>query len=223
MGKASASRIPVRGARVGTKRKDNRWVVDGETWDSRFEYIFYTAAKASGLAIERCTESDTFSFTLPIRGGICGSCESTDVGQRRTYTPDFRIVSDNQEHQAKPHYIETKGYLRAKERSLLRAFYQENPDTRLSFVLQRSYRVSKPNKSGDGSIVYWLNRFLPNVKVSIWNGTVANELFQPSMGEHTILPGREKGAKASPKRKPVRRAARVPDTGAASSAYPGGN
>jgi hypothetical protein len=176
MGKASTPRFSVRGNRVGTKRSDRRWEADGELWDSRFEYIFYTTAKKALLPIERCTESDTLSFTLPIRGGKCGACGSASVSQQRTYTPDFRLVSYNSERKAVYHYIETKGYLRAKERSLLRSFYQAHPDLGLSFILQRSYRVTKPSRSGDGSIVAWLTKFLPNVKVYVWTGIIPSGL-----------------------------------------------
>lgn len=185
MGKVSAERksikmvtpIPKGGRRPGKKRKDYHWEdPTGQIWDSRFEYIFYTAAKDAGLKIARCDKSHSFSFILPIRGGLCTSCKSAEVGQQRRYTPDFFIVPEDTQPVTGLVYIETKGYLRAKERSLLRAFYKTHQDIRLSFVLQRTYRATKPNKSGDGSIVTWFKKFLPNIKVYLWNGTIPDEL-----------------------------------------------
>src|SRR5580698_5068114 len=91
---------------VKKKRSDYHYTAeDGSLWDSRFEWIFYTAAKEAGIDIFRCTKSNTFSFILPIRGGICGACESALVGQRRTYTPDFGVIPADPQHKDKLHYI----------------------------------------------------------------------------------------------------------------------
>ena len=191
MGKSKTPRKPIAGKRTGKKRSDFHWTdPTGEIWDSRFEYIFYAAARAANIDLRRCTEDHTFSYLLPIRGGICAGCESTDVGQRRTYTPDFYYPAKDTGGQDCRAYIETKGYLRAKERALLRAYYNAHPDTILSVVLQRNYRVTKPNKSGDGSVVAWFNRFLPNVRVSIWSGSIESKLFtgtpNTSIGRSTV-------------------------------------
>jgi hypothetical protein len=193
--------IPKGGRKQGKKRKDYHWEdPTGQIWDSRFEYLFYTAASEAGLKVARCDKSHTFSFTLPIRGGACRSCSSTDVGQLRHYTPDFFVVPSDTEHPGGLHYIETKGYLRAKERSLLRAWYKAHPDTNLSFILQRSYRATKPGKSGDGSITSWLIKFLPNVRVYLWDGTIPNEL-KNSQSTPQVNPR----ASAKPKKRALKR------------------
>lgn len=199
MGQVVPKRPPIsNGRKPKQKRSDYHFTgPDGSLWDSKFEYQYYTACKDAGIPIERCTESDTFSFTLPIRGGICGACQSTDVGQRRTLTPDFRLVSEDSEHKVVYHYIETKGYLRAKERALLRAFYKAHPDTLLSVVLQRTYPVGAARTDGTkSSIVDWFKKFLPNVKVSIWNGVPT--LPSPASGTNG-------GVVASSKRKSTRK------------------
>ena len=136
----------------------------GEEWDSRYEYTIYAAYKASGKDIRRTEKGDTFSFTLPIRGGTCEACKSAKVGQRRTYRPDF-FVSTSRDDPTAGYYIEAKGYLRAKQRSLLRNFYKANPDIDVRYILQRDFAATKRS-----SISQWFAKFLPNSKVSVWKG-----------------------------------------------------
>jgi hypothetical protein len=185
VGKTTVGSEPVK-----KKRSDYHYTAeDGSLWDSRFEWIFYTAAKEAGLDIFRCTKSNTFSFILPIRGGICGACESALVGQRRTYTPDFGVIPADPQHKTELHYIETKGYLRAKERSLLRSFYKTYPDISLSIILQRTYPVGAKRADGTkGGIVDWFKKFLPNVKVYVWDGKVPTGLRDTAGGSIYTTP-----------------------------------
>jgi hypothetical protein len=152
------------GRRVGTKRSDRRWQdAKGELWDSRFESIVYERYKELGYNIRRCSKSDTVYYTVPVRSGSCTACGSTEVGQRRTYTPDFFIDSKGSKRKTQSHYLETKGYLRPKERSLLRALCATNPGFNLRILFQRDYRASKTS-----SIVEWAKKFLKTWHVSVW-------------------------------------------------------
>ena len=123
-----------------------------------------------------CDKSDSFSFTLPIRGGKCGDCGSDQVGQQRTFTPDFRIVSEDSKHPTVSYYLEAKGYIRAKERSLLRAFNKAHPSADVRYILQSAYRASKPTASSDGSIVTWFSKFMKGKTVYVWNAGIPDEL-----------------------------------------------
>jgi hypothetical protein len=204
------------GRAPGQKRKNFHFTgPDGSLWDSRFEYIFYTAAKEAGLPIARCTKSNTFSFILPIKSGSCGSCGATNIGQRRTLTPDFLLTADNSELPAEQAYIETKGYLRAKERSLLRALYKSHPDANISFVFQRAYPVGSKRADGTkGSVIDWFKKFMPNWSVYVWNGKVTTELLD-------ALAGRDRRAvreETSAQSEPVHRGDREADTGAVTAA-----
>jgi len=164
---------PFLGEKIGKKRADRRWrSPDGEEWDSRYEYIVYRKYREAGYAIERCTESDTFSFTLPIRGGECRSCGATTVGQRRTFTPDFRIVSPDKQHPAVAYYIETKGYLRARERSLARSFNKAHPNADVRYIFQSDHRISRPTTRTDGCVISWFKRFMPGKRAQVWTGEV---------------------------------------------------
>lgn len=187
------------GKRVGTKRSDRRWQSpDGELWDSRYEYLVYIQFRQEGYNIVRCGKGDTFSFTLPIRGGKCRDCQSTSVGQSRTYTPDFYIVSEDSEHTPVKHYIETKGFIRPKERSLLRAFYKERPDTRISVIFQRSYPTGARRANGTkSSIIEWMEKFLPRFPAYVWQGHVPE-----GFNERKVSQDAEKGDKAV---RPVKR------------------
>ena len=170
MAKRSPAKQPVTyyGKRAGSKRSDFRWESpDGELWDSRYEYLVYVAFRQAGKAIRRCTKSDTMAFTLPIRSATCRACGSTEVGQRRTYTPDFHVASEDPQHPALGYYIEAKGYLRAKERALLRSFYKANPDAGVRFLLQRDFPATKRS-----SITTWFGKFLPKSQVAVWSGAV---------------------------------------------------
>lgn len=156
------------GSRVGTKRSDTRWLApDGSIWDSRYEYVVWLAYVAADRKIRRTSKSDSFSFTLPIRSASCDACGSTEVGQRRTYTPDFYVDSEDTERSTVGYYIESKGYLRPKQRALLRSFYKAHPNAPVRFLLQRNYPATKTS-----SIVQWFNKFLKTAKVAVWNGSI---------------------------------------------------
>ena len=183
MGKASTRRKPVKepatyhGRKASAKRSDRHWIApDGELWDSRYEYLVYIKFRQEGINIQRCDKSDSFSFTLPIRGGKCGDCGSDQVGQQRTFTPDFRIVSEDSKHPTVSYYLEAKGYIRAKERSLLRAFNKAHPSADVRYILQSAYRASKPTASSDGSIVTWFSKFMKGKTVYVWNAGIPDEL-----------------------------------------------
>lgn len=161
----------IAGKRVGTKRSDKRWQSpDGQIWDSQFEYIVYTAYKASGYAIRRCTPSDTIPYIVPVRSGTCLACGATEVGKQRKYTPDFHVTPKDSERKTVSYYIETKGYLRPPERALLRALCKTQPDISLRLIFQRNYRVSKPTYNTDGSVMTWAQKFLKSWPASVWTG-----------------------------------------------------
>lgn len=167
------------GRRVGSKSRDMRWLdPTGAEWDSKFEWQVYEAIRQSGqTAIRRTTsgkpgESDTFAYDTSVRDAKCRACGSSEVGKRRTYTPDLHSPTTNRPADSvRGHtgfYIEVKGYLRAEQRSLLRAFCKERPDVDIRFVLQRDFKV------GAGTAVSWITKYLKR-PVHIWNGRLPNE------------------------------------------------
>jgi hypothetical protein len=182
MGKRSITRKSVKpvylGKRTGTKRSDRHWTdPDGGKWDSRYEYLVWRAYSAAGTTIRRTTKSDTMAFVLPIKRGKCGACGSDQVGQQRTYTPDFHVTTNNSKHEAEFYYIEAKGYLRPKERSLLRAFYKTNPDAPVRYLLQADFPAgARSKRTGERSrISQWFSKFLPKARVSIWHGEIPKD------------------------------------------------
>jgi hypothetical protein len=180
MGKRSTTRKSVinYGHRTGTKRSDRHWTdPEGGTWDSRYEYLVWRAASTAKVNIRRTTKSDTFSFVLPIKRGKCGACGSDQVGQQRTYTPDFHVTADNPKHETEFYYIEAKGYLRPKERSLLRAFYKTNQDAPVRYLLQADFPAgARSKRTGKrSSITEWFSKFLPKAKVAVWHGEYPKE------------------------------------------------
>jgi hypothetical protein len=97
------------------------------------------------------------------------------VGQQRHWTPDFRIISQHKGDTAQRTYIETKGYMRAQERALLRAFCKENPDSGICFIFQQDYRTAKANPATgrkESRISDWFKQFATGCKYAIWTGEI---------------------------------------------------
>lgn len=164
---------------MGTERKDHRWLsADGQEWDSRFEAQVYEGIHKSGQAkVERTTkgkpgESDTLLYTVPVRDATCSACGASQVSKRRNYTPDLRLpdapARDNGVFSHTGFYVEVKGYLRANERSLLRAFCKARPDIDLRFVFQRDFRI------GAGTAISWVTKFLKR-PACVWTGRLPDE------------------------------------------------
>ncbi len=162
------------GRRVGTKRRDMRWLApDGTEWDSKFEYEIFLTYQKAGMHVRRTTEQDSLLFTRPVRNGACTECCSSEVVSRHTYTPDL-FVSDAIDRRQGPesalptagYYIEAKGYLRAEQRSLLRALRKARPDVDLRVIVQRDYKVTKSL-----TITEWVRKYL-RARVAVWHSGV---------------------------------------------------
>jgi hypothetical protein len=118
--------------------------------------------KQHGHNVVRCGPQDSIRYTSSIRQGVCSSCGSADVHQEHTYTPDLLVVP---RRNGARYYIETKGYIRAEERSLLRAARRANLSCDLRVVAQRDYRVGK------GTFLSWCTKYL-KAPVHVWNGDI---------------------------------------------------
>jgi hypothetical protein len=162
-------RTETAGTRTGTKRKDYRWTDPaGIIWASRFEYEIFNWFRAAGLLIRKAeSPADTVSYTTRIRSGVCGACGADGQSyQRRTYTPDLvagyvPFIA----HKSGSVYIEAKGFLRGKDRSLLRAVVQAGVRPNLCLFIQRDAKVGK------GTVSTWARKFLKGVPVCLWTRT----------------------------------------------------
>jgi len=164
-------RLDVPGRKIGTKRRDMRWLApDNTEWDSKLEYAVFLAYKAAGINVRRATEEDRLFYTSPIRNGACTECDSCKVVQRHSYLPDFSVSSEDDRQrgglQAASHLVEVKGYLRAEQRSLLRSLRKARPDVDLRFIFERDYHVTSKL-----SVTEWAKKYL-RVRATVWNGTV---------------------------------------------------
>jgi hypothetical protein len=166
------SKAGVLPGRIGTKRSDRRFrAPDGSEWDSRFEWQVYDALRRSGVDVERCEKGGRYSiaYTQRLGNSACIACGSTEVGKQRRYTPDLfhhAKKRDAAEGADAGYRIELKGYLRAEERSLLRALCKARPDLDLRFIYQRNWTVSR--KSGL-TIIDWTKKFLKK-PCAVWTG-----------------------------------------------------
>lgn len=160
------------GKRMGTKRRDMRFIApDGSEWDSRFEWIVYDAYKQAGSSVRR-TEAggrDTLSYSEPVRSATCDSCGATAVSKSRRYTPDLFYHTGLPDNKEEGYYIEVKGYIRAEQRSLIRAFAKARKDVDLRYIYQRDFPVSRTS-----TVSSWHSKCVKRPYV-IWDGKVPTE------------------------------------------------
>jgi hypothetical protein len=169
--KKRIKRAPVEGKKVGTKHSDRRWLSpSGEEFDSKFEYEVYDTFDKSA-AVRRTTKGDTLAYTSPIRNGSCISCGGTEVGQQRHYTPDLFAIPSDSKHKAIGYYVEVKGYLRPRERSLFRSIYKAHSHVDLRLLFATDFRATGTK----GRITDWFKKFCPNWKLAIWHHEVPKE------------------------------------------------
>ena len=154
------------GIRIGTKPRDMRWKsADGQEWASEFEWKVYDAYRTAKAPVRRTNKADSLSYALPVNRATCATCGGTEINQLgRHYTPDLFYDAGDGGSSGDSYFIEVKGYLRAPQRTLLRAFCKARKDTNLRFIYQRNFHVSKSTTIGE-----WTSRFLKR-PWAIWNG-----------------------------------------------------
>ena len=160
---------PAGGQRIGTKRSDMRFrSPDGSEWDSKFEWQVYDViirfAPKGTIRRTKQGGSDTLSYTVPVRDATCNSCGETKVSKHRTYTPDLFQNGADAGRQPGSYFIEIKGYLRAAQRSLLRAFCKARPDIDLRIIYQRDFPINKKL-----SVTQWTAKYL-KIPYAVWKG-----------------------------------------------------
>lgn len=164
--------------KIGTKRRDMRFrAPDGSEWDSKFEWQVYDEylRSAEGRKIRRTIQGgpDTLSYSVPVRNATCNSCGSAEVSKQRRYTPDMVYDGLGAAGDLGTYFIETKGYLRAPERSLLRAFCKARQDVSLRIIYQRDFPVNKKL-----SITQWTAKYL-KIPYAVWAGSVPVKWIMP--------------------------------------------
>jgi hypothetical protein len=162
------------GRRVGTKKRDMRWEVDGEIWASKFEFEVYDGlSKQLGSGqIRRCTEEDQLDYQSQCKNSNCAECGSNRVVQRRKFTPDLFVVSPSaagRGNKQSGYFIEAKGYLRADRRTLLRDFVKCHPNLDLRFVIEKDYKATSTLSLGQ-----WIDRYLKKRWI-VWNGRLPKD------------------------------------------------
>src|SRR5690348_13622844 len=139
------------GRRVGVKKSDRRWLdAHGQLWASKLESDLFEYFRSASVPVRRSDASDSIPYTTRVRQGRCGSCNSKDIRQEHTYTPDLCVGAAPGLAKASGNHIEAKGYLRASDRRILRGVMQARPDFNLHLVLQRYHKGT----------VDWARKFL---------------------------------------------------------------
>lgn len=167
MRRKKTAKLITPGQRTGKKKSDFRWTAeDGTIWGSRFEFEIFSTLQAQGYAVRKTDPQDSMGYTSRVVGGVCTQCHSGQVVQEHTYTPDLFVDTSNKpgrpDANVSPgYYIEAKGNLLPRRRSLLRAFRKAQPNVDLRFILQNRGRAGKR------SLLEWVQTFL-KVPVSVW-------------------------------------------------------
>jgi hypothetical protein len=140
--------------RVGSKRSDRRWIdPSGEQWASKYEWQTYEYLRAGGSRVRKCDSSDTVDYCEPKRGCECLECGSSDVVQKRRYTPDLHIIPKGRQDSA-GYYLEVKGYFRGEKRRLFRCLRAARPDIDLRVVSDNN------RKTGKLTLTQYFDRYL---------------------------------------------------------------
>lgn len=95
------------------------------------------------------------------------SCNSCEIVQDRTYTPDLivELIGDNH-----PILLEIKGYFAGPKRNLFRAARQSNPSADIRLIASSDHAVTK----GKTRLSDWAKRF--RIPFAVWNGTIPEAL-----------------------------------------------
>ena len=167
--------------RLSKKRSDRRWEApDGTIWASKFEYSVFDKLRSLGYVVSKCEKGPdcTFAYHSPVKSGRCLECDSCQVVQQRSYTPDLLVIP--KADMGKPAgdvrriYLETKGYFPASKRSLFRAFQQTGPDIDLRVLAERDNWVTK----GKSKLSDYFKRYLKTVPFAVWTGDLPDEWKQ---------------------------------------------
>ncbi len=152
----------------------------GTEWASRYEAEVYWHIRGLGVPVRKCKQggSDTFAYHSTVVRGRCLECESLDVVQDRTYTPDL-FVGDPRGLDAGGYYVEAKGYWRAPQRNLLRSVVKANPDLNLLFVFQKDLWITR----GKSKYSDYVRKYFKNARYVVWDNKVR------------LLPGEKRGGK----------------------------
>jgi len=145
---------------------------DGNKWDSRYEWEVYEAIREMGLDVRRCSpeQGDTFSYASKVIRGECLECESDNIVQRRTYTPDLFVSDLEAPNGDRGCYIEVKGYWKAPKRNLLRSVVESNPHLNLLFIFQKDLWVTR----GKSRYTDYIKRYFKRCRVNVWNNQLKN-------------------------------------------------
>ena len=114
------------------QRSDREY--NGVKYRSKFEAS--CAALLTKQGIDFTYETIRLSYWKKVRGGVCRSCDSTDVYSKHTYVPDF--VLDNS-----PVLIEVKGLFKADDRKKHLALRETAPHLEVRFWFQANRKLTK--------------------------------------------------------------------------------
>jgi len=94
-------------------------------------------------------EKHVLPYLSSVTKGICNNCDSSDVKQQRTYTPDFYFPKFD-------FFIEVKGRLDSATRKKMRDVKKANPSRDIRFLLMADNKITpkKPERYSD-----WCKKF----------------------------------------------------------------
>ena len=107
----------------------------GDRCDSQYERDVADSLFARGISYEH--QPGPYEYSTPVVGGFCADCDSNNVRQGRSYTPDFMLIPSGR-------LVEAKGKFLAHQRGLLTHFIRSRSTKAvLSFVFMRDNYINR--------------------------------------------------------------------------------
>lgn len=128
------------------QKKNDRTFTDptGQSWASKLEWLVYEFFRVSGRDVRRTDKSDTVTYYTNVHQGGCLECGSSEVAQKRTYTPDLYVDESGEEETVKGgYYVECKGYFPGTKRSLLASVHSQHPSLNLRVIFASEVKLTK--------------------------------------------------------------------------------
>lgn len=97
-------------------------------------------------------EHYSFDYFKKVRSAKCSECDSKEVLQKHSYTPDFFVIEPG-------FFIETKGIFSPSDRAKMLLMKEQHPKVEIRLVFQRDNKIpvrgKQPRKKKPTSYTEW--------------------------------------------------------------------
>jgi hypothetical protein len=153
------------------KRKRAKYLsVGGHSCESKFEKACLDDLLARGVGF--AYEPESLVYSTSVRLSSCTNCGSSEVVQRRSYTPDLKFPNGL--------FVELKGRLDGKARRLLKAASEQHPSSPIWFVFQQNNLYGSAGKRYSDFATQIGARWALGKVPQEWIDAKYEDLFEPA-------------------------------------------